>query len=472
MKIPRFMLAAPHSGSGKTLLTCGLLMLLKNKEKNPCAFKCGPDYIDPMFHRKVIGIPSQNLDSYFSTKEQLCHFLAEAPGNVAVLEGVMGLYDGLGGVTETASSYEIASLTDTPVILVVDADGMGRTILPILAGIKSYDKRGLIRGVILNKISGMFYPSMKQMIQQELELSVLGYLPKQVDFVMESRHLGLVMPEEMEHLSLQLHQVADTLGETLDMAQLLAIAESAPELMDPNVLCGVSDHAGEVEVSDCAERYPVCTIAVARDEAFCFYYDENLRMLQQAGAKLVYFSPLRDKELPEHTDGILIGGGYPELHLKELSENVSMQQVLRRAFEQKIPIVAECGGFMYLHEGIYDEQGNYYPMVGLQKGTCGKKERLVRFGYVELTAGEEESFLPAQGRIRGHEFHYYDSTDNGDFCQVKKPVGNRSWVSVHADQTHWWGFPHLYYGSNSEFAERFVNACRTRLRNHTCQHKE
>lgn len=466
MKTPRFMLAAPHSGSGKTLLTCGILMLLKKLGKSPCAFKCGPDYIDPMFHRKVIGIPSQNLDSYFSTKEQLCHFLAEAPGNVAVLEGVMGLYDGLGGVTETASSYEVASHTDTPVILVVDADGMGRTILPILDGIKSYDRKNLIRGVILNKVSDMFFPSMKQMIEEELELPVIGYLPKQKDFVMESRHLGLVLPEEMEQLTAQLNRVADTLRESLDVEQLLSIAESAPELADGNALCGVFENVGE------AERQPVCTIAVARDEAFCFYYEENLRMLQQAGAELVYFSPLWDKELPEHTDGILLGGGYPELHVKELSENVRMQQALRVAFEQKIPMVAECGGFMYLHEGIYDEEGNYYSMVGLQKGTCGKKERLVRFGYVELTAGEEESFLPAQGRIRGHEFHYYDSTDNGDFCQVKKPVGNRSWAAIHADQIHWWGFPHLYYGSNPEFAERFVNACRTRLRNHTCQHKE
>ncbi|MGN0343318.1 MAG: cobyrinate a,c-diamide synthase [Roseburia sp.] len=447
MKIPRIMLAAPCSGSGKTLLTCGLLTLLLDMGKNPCAFKCGPDYIDPMFHRKVIGIPSQNLDSYFSTKEQLHRLLAEgAVGDVALLEGVMGLYDGLGGTEETASTYEVASLTDTPVILVVDANGMGRTILPLLSGMKSYDKKDLIRGVILNKVSGMFYPSMKHMIQQELDLPVLGYLPKQADFVMESRHLGLVLPEEMEELLTQLHHVADTLRETLDLSRLLAIAESAPELADVDALAGES-------------RSPSCTIAVAKDEAFCFYYEENLRMLQQAGAELVYFSPIRDKALPEHTDGILLGGGYPELHLRELSENTAMHQALRAVFAQGMPIVAECGGFMYLHEGIYDERGTYYPMVGLQKGTCEKKDRLVRFGYVELTAGEGESFLPAKGQIRGHEFHYYDSRDNGALCRVKKPVGSKSWQAIHGDSTHWWGFPHLYYGSNPEFVRRFVAAC-------------
>lgn len=447
MRKARIMLAAPKSGSGKTLLTCGLLMLLKEIGKNPCAFKCGPDYIDPMFHRKVIGIPSQNLDSYFSSKEQLHHFLAESTGDVAVMEGVMGLYDGLGGITETASSYEVAALTETPVILVVDADGMGRTILPILAGMKSYDKKDLIRGVILNKVSNMFYSPMKQMIEEELKLPVIGYLPKQKDFVMESRHLGLLLPEEMEQLTDQLKNVADTLRETLDEELLLSIANGAPDLSD--MICVSPAFADKV-----------CTIAVAKDEAFCFYYEENLRLLQQAGARLVYFSPLRDTKLPEHVDGILLGGGYPELHLKELSENICMKQALRSAFSQGIPMVAECGGFMYLHDGICDEQGKCYPMVGLHKGICERKQRLVRFGYVELFAGEAESFLTPQERIRGHEFHYYDSTDNGAFCQVKKPVGEKNWAAIYADDRHWWGFPHLYYGSNPEFVQRFVEACK------------
>lgn len=457
MKFPRIMLAAPKSGSGKTVLTCALLQYLSENGKNPCAFKCGPDYIDPMFHKRVIGVPARNLDSYFCEKTQLKRILTEgARGEIGIIEGVMGLYDGLGGTREAASSYEVADQTGTPVILVVDAKGMGRTLLPLLAGMRSYDRKNRIRGVILNKVSGMFYPDLKRLIEEELSLPVLGYVPEQKVMQLESRHLGLVLPHELDDLKQRLHEMAELLGQTVEVERLLEIAEQAALLDGESAGDSTAARPEDGVKSD-------CRIGVAMDEAFCFYYEENLRLLEKMGAELVPFSPLQDERLPDGLHGLLFGGGYPELCLGQLNDNVPMRQAVKEAVAGGMPTLAECGGFMYLHERVYDEQGIGYPMVGVQPGVCKKQNHLVRFGYVELTATESGSFLEQGDSIRGHEFHYYDSTDNGAFCHAAKPTGNRSWACVHANGHSWWGFPHLYYASNPEFARAFVRACEEQL---------
>ncbi len=438
------MIAAPKSGSGKTTITCALLQILKERGENVSSCKCGPDYIDPMFHRQVLGVPARNLDTFFTGEAQTRKlFLRDrSDGELVVMEGVMGLYDGLGGIREEGSSYHLAKVTQTPIILVVDAKGMGKSVIPLIAGFLAYDEAHLIKGVILNRMSAAYYEILKPIAEQELGITVLGFFPENKTLQIASRHLGLLLPNELEDLRGQIQTAAQKLKETVDILGLLQIAENLEPL-----------------AADICERekQPVekTRIAVARDEAFCFYYEENLRMLAQAGAELVFFSPIHDTALPEDIHGLLLGGGYPEIYAKQLSENVSMRTAVREAVLNGIPTVAECGGFLYLHTMLTDREGRSYPMAGVLPGKCFDTGKLVRFGYIEL---EEKSghFLPQGSRIRGHEFHYYDSEDNGADCTAYKPTTGRNYACIHAGENHWYGFSHLYYPSCPEFAEKFV----------------
>ena len=438
------MIAAPKSGSGKTTITCALLQILKERGENVSSCKCGPDYIDPMFHRQVLGVPARNLDTFFTGEAQTRKlFLRDrSDGELVVMEGVMGLYDGLGGIREEGSSYHLAKVTQTPIILVVDAKGMGKSVIPLIAGFLAYDEAHLIKGVILNRMSAAYYEILKPIAEQELGITVLGFFPENKTLQIASRHLGLLLPNELEDLRGQIQIAAQKLKETVDILGLLQIAENLEPL-----------------AADICERekQPVekTRIAVARDEAFCFYYEENLRMLAQAGAELVFFSPIHDTALPEDIHGLLLGGGYPEIYAKQLSENVSMRTAVREAVLSGIPTVAECGGFLYLHTMLTDREGRSYPMAGVLSGKCFDTGKLVRFGYIEL---EEKSghFLPQGSRIRGHEFHYYDSEDNGADCTAYKPTTGRNYACIHAGENHWYGFSHLYYPSCPEFAEKFV----------------
>lgn len=446
MKLRRIMLAAPKSGSGKTTITCALLQALKNRGEQVISYKCGPDYIDPMFHKTVIGVPSKNLDTFFTgeavTKSLFLQDRSE--DDFAVIEGVMGLYDGLGGVREEGSSYHLAKVTDTPIILVVDAKGMGRSILPMIAGFLAYDTEHLIRGVILNRMSAMYYGTIKPLIEAELPVKVVGYVPDQKDGTLASRHLGLVMPQEIPDLRKSLNELTMMVTQTVSVDEMIAIAETAPEI------AGEEFHPyGRMQ----EEARPV--IAVAKDEAFCFYYEDNLRMLQECGAEIKYFSPIHDKAFPAGCAGILLGGGYPELYVRELSENEPMKAAIRQAVEAGMPMVAECGGFLYLHESITTQSGETYPLVGVIRAQCSYKNKLVRFGYIELEE-KESNFLPEGERIRAHEFHYFDSTDNGENCVATKPLTGRTYPCVIDHDNLWLGFAHLYYPSNPGFVSSFI----------------
>ncbi|MED9903835.1 MAG: cobyrinate a,c-diamide synthase [Lachnospiraceae bacterium] len=450
-KIPGIMLAAVKSGSGKTTLTCALLELLKEKGLNPQAFKCGPDYIDPMFHREVIGVPSHNLDSFFASKEQLREiYLDSMDGKgMAVVEGAMGLFDGLGGISEEGSAYHVAAILRLPIVLIVDAHGMGRSILPLLAGFLQYDKEKRIAGVILNKTSEHFYQAIAPVIEEELKLPVLGYLPKKKELALESRHLGLKMPEEIGHLKKQICQAAKLVEESVSIEKLVELSGRAGNL--PIAEKAVLSKGFETEVN------AVVKIGIARDEAFCFYYEDNLKLLEKMGAELVPFSPLYDTKLPEGLDGILLGGGYPELYAKQLEQNGSMREAVRNAIAAGTPSLAECGGFMYLHHALEDEKGNTYTMCKVVPGKCFYTGKPVRFGYIELEE-KKPAFLSKETIIKGHEFHYYDSENNGGNCIARKPVTNRSWECVHSGKENFWGFPHLYYPSNPDFARHFIEA--------------
>lgn len=464
MKTPRLMIAAPKSGSGKTVITCALLELAKRFEKNPRAYKCGPDYIDPMFHKEVLGISSTNLDSFFLEDEALksvfLHGNEEGKEQISIVEGVMGLFDGLGGVSEKASAYDLASILQIPIVFVVDAHGMGRSILPMLAGFLKYDRNHLIRGFILNQTSEMFCKTISPLIEKEFGIPVLGCMPKCELIRLESRHLGLKMPTEILDCREQVKKAADCLSEHISLEAIWKIASEAPDLtlekqIEKQECCMQEHKKTESGAFTLKRKIP---IGVAYDEAFCFYYAENLRLLEELGAELIYFSPLRDVELPDSIQGVLFGGGYPELYAEQLAKNETMKQSVREAIQNGMPSIAECGGFMYLHDKIIMKDGTEHAFCGVIPATVFRKERLVRFGYIELQSEKDSGFLAAKQRIRGHEFHYYDSTKNGEDCRAVKPIGNREYLCVHSQENRWWGFPHLYYLSCPAFAKNFIEA--------------
>lgn len=437
----RVILAAMGSGSGKTIITCGILNALKDMGLKVKSYKCGPDYIDPMFHERVLGIPSDNLDSFFSTKEQLCELLEIGEAfDISIIEGVMGIYDGLGGITDTGSSYDLAKITDTPVILIVNAKGMGRTLISMVKGVLADDKEHRIKGIILNRISDAFYNTISGIMEEETRVPVIGYIKEMKDVLIESRHLGLKLPEEITDLKNQVENIANSLKSTVSLEMILDIARTAPNVN--NIKCQ-ADYAYDESIYDKKVR-----LAVAKDEVFCFYYEQNFRVLEKEGVEIVFFSPLHDINLPKDIDGILLGGGYPELRLKELAGNAGIKIEIKNAIEKGIPSLAECGGFMYLHNAIIDEDDNEFEMVGAIDGKCFNTGKLCRFGYVDLKIGEHN--------LKGHEFHYYDSTLNGEDNTAIKPLTGKMWKYGYYDKNKIWGFPHLYYGSCEKLIEDFV----------------
>lgn len=449
----RILLTAPSSGSGKTLITCGLLHALKNRGKKVISFKCGPDYIDPMFHSMILGTKSRNLDTFFADEDTV-RYLFEKNSNgydLAVLEGVMGYYDGLGGISTRSSAYEVAQVTDTPVILCVDGKGSSVSLVALIKGFLEYKGDSRIRGVILNRVSGMLYPRLKEMIESQLPVRVVGYVPYVPDCVLESRHLGLVTPDEITDLKERVEKLAEILETSIEWNVLDEIAGSNRTIserdMQENVL--VRKVTGQDK--------PSVTIGVARDEAFCFFYEDNLQLLQELGAKLLYFSPLHDKKLPEYVDGLMFHGGYPELYAEALSKNTEMLDSVREALQNGVPCMAECGGFMYLHEQMEDMNHRPWTMAGIIPGYVKKTERLGRFGYITLEGGKV--FGKDVGTFPAHEFHYFDSDCCGEDFLAKKPVGNRSWHCIHSTDTLFAGFPHLYFYGNPGIAQAFVGAC-------------
>lgn len=464
MKIPRIMLAAPNSGSGKTLITCGLLQALKNKGFNLASFKCGPDYIDPLFHTRVLGVPSRNLDTYFSGRELTRALFGThaQQADLAVMEGVMGFYDGVAGVTLTASSWELADVTDTPVILVVNMRGMSLSVAALIQGFMQMQPESHIVGVILNQTSEFMCRQLEPVIEARCGIPVLGYVPKVTECVIESRHLGLVTPAELTDLQERIEKLAEILTDTLNLDAIIRLAGEASDISwTPLEQFLPQEYQGQKKKAEVkAVQTEALRIGVARDEAFCFYYEDNLDLLRMLGAETVFFSPLHDQKLPENLQGLLIGGGYPELYAKQLSENESMRRDIREKITAGMPYLAECGGFMYLHEAMEDMQKCSWPMAGVLTGNAYYTGKLGRFGYVELTAKEDQMLCQSGERIKAHEFHYFDSTENGAAFHAAKPKRSRGWDCIHAGAAFAAGFPHLYYYSNPKFAANFVEACR------------
>ena len=421
MFLPRFMIAAPNSGSGKTTVVCALLKALLDQEYKVAAFKSGPDYIDPMFHSRVIGAKSRNLDLFMLGRETTKHLLAKnaCDCDIAVLEGAMGFYDGM-GKTEQCSAYDLAHVTKTPVILVINGKGAALSLAALIKGFKEFRPDANVRGAILNNVTAMSYKFYKEVIELETGVKLVGYLPHMDDCNFESRHLGLVTAEEIGDLQEIISRLAEQAAKTIDFDELLGIANSAEDLV--------------------YEEQPVASvakvkIAIAQDKAFCFYYQDALDLLQEFGAELITFSPLVDKELPE-CDGIILGGGYPELYAKELEENISMRTSIKTALKIGKPCFAECGGFMYLLERFQAASGEIYEWTGAISGETFMTAKLNRFGYITLTAESDNVFCKIGEKINGHEFHYSDSNNNGHDFLALKASGISEWSSVCWLSTH------------------------------------
>ena len=446
---PRVLLAAPASGSGKTMITCGLLQALTLRGLNVASFKCGPDYIDPMFHEKVIGTASANLDLFFADEKLLRRLFCRnsAGADVAVCEGVMGYYDGMLAASAEASSYAVARALDCPAVLVVNARGQSVSALATLEGFLRFRPDSGVKGVIFNQMPERIFQALAPQVR-EMGVVPLGYVPKADDMVIESRHLGLVTPGEIRDLSEKLKRLAALLEQTVDIDALLALARSAPAM----------EETPEPDYPP----MPETVVAVARDEAFCFHYRDNLALLERLGAHLAFFSPIRDAELPEGAQGLVLCGGYPELYAKALSENAAMRAAIRGAIAGGMPALAECGGFMYLHETMEDMEGGFWPMAGVIPGRAYRTKKLGRFGYITLTPNADTAFLPLGETVRAHEFHYFDSENCGAALTATKPDGARSWTCEHADGTLLAGFPHLYYESNPDLIVRFLRKCAER----------
>jgi cobyrinic acid a,c-diamide synthase len=444
MKAPRVMIAAVSSGSGKTLITCGVLQALVNRKMNVTSFKCGPDYIDPMFHEKVIGTRTRNLDMFFADTETTKYLFSRTAkdSDISVIEGVMGFYDGIGGRSTDASSYDLSSKLDIPVILVIDCKGASVSVVPMIKGFAEFRKNN-IKAVILNNMHEKVYPPIKEMIESELKLKVIGHVPNVKDLVIESRHLGLMLPDEVHGLKDKLNELAVLLERTLDIDSLVQIADSAPD-----IIC----KGPEIKFNAVRTK-----IGVAADDCFCFIYKDNIELLQRLGAEIVHFSPLSDERLPEDIAGIVIPGGYPELFADRLSGNASMLADIRQRIKEGMPCMAEGGGFLYLHNRLEDNSGVFHKMAGVIDGDAFRTGKLSKFGYVTITT-EKDGILNKNSKIKGHEFHYWDSTACGDDCDAVKTLGAKH-KCMHMKGNMAAGFPHLYYYSDPSVVHNFLARC-------------
>ena len=447
----QFLLAAPRSGSGKTTMTCALLMVLKRRGCAPCAFKSGPDYIDPMFHRAVLGVESRNLDLFFSAPETVRTLYAKgaAGHGAAVCEGAMGFYDGLGGVSDRASAWHLADTLGLPVLLVVEPKGQSLTLAAELNGLVNFRTPSHIAGILLNNCTARMHALLAPMLEKETGLPVLGFLPKLPEAVIGSRHLGLYTAAEVENLQQKLALLADAAEEHIDWPRLLALCEKEPPALPV-----------QPETPPARVR-----IAVAQDEAFCFTYAETLEAFRDAGAEVVFFSPLRDTALPENIGGLYLPGGYPELHARELSENTSLLREIKQKIESGLPTAAECGGFLYLGQSLTDAEGQSWPMAGVLPGEAKDAGRLVRFGYAALSADSDSMLFRAGESFPIHEFHHWDSTANGTALAAKKPVGGAEWRCGFVNEHFYAGFPHLYW-AGTPLPQRFAAAAENYRRDH------
>ena len=459
----KVLIAGTGSGSGKTTVTSGLLQCLVNRGLDAAAFKCGPDYIDPMFYERITGARAGNLDPFFSDEKTLRWIIsrAEESSDISVIEGVMGYYDGI-GFTSEASTFSVARAVNAPVVLVINCRGMGASVGAVLKGFLDWPEitDSCIKGVIFNNMSEKLYRQAAEMAES-MGVRPLGYLPRRAALTLESRHLGLVTAGEVADIKEKMKLIASEMEKTVDIEGIIDLAAEAPALRSdaPEWKKKFERQIAEDTVIMARGDARRVRIALASDDAFCFTYKENTALLQEAGCEIVPFSPLSDTRLPDGIDGVILSGGYPELHAAELAANEPMLEAVRQSRADGIPMIAECGGFMYLHETLEGADGELYRMAGVIPGRCFRTERLGRFGYITLKALEGGLLCPEGSELKAHEFHYWDSEHCGESFLAVKPDGSRSWKCGIMTDDMYAGFPHLFYYDSPKAAMRFVHAC-------------
>lgn len=450
--MPRLVIAAPHSHAGKTTVTLALLAALARRGLQVAPFKVGPDYIDPQLHRQAAGRPSYNLDTYLVAPERVQDtFMRVAQGaDIAIIEGVMGLFDGSSPTTREGSTAEVATLLQAPIVLVIDASGMAASIGALVRGFRTYDPEVRVAGVILNRLGGEghYRYLLPALVKEGVE--ILGYLPKNAELVIPERHLGLLPTSEEDRVTPLLERLIALAEHYMDLDALLRLAQSAPAL-----------HASTAVPRQAAA--PRIRLAWAQDEAFHFTYRENLDLLSAAGADIVPFSPLHDSALPDNIDAVWIGGGFPELFAQSLAGNDGMLTALRLHAAQGRLIYAECGGFMYLCEWLEDQQGQRHPQVGLISGGTRMSERLQQFGYAEAAFLQDTCMGPAGSTVRGHRFHYsvYEPGAAAVTCayRITRTRTGEEHLEGFCLQNVLATYFHLHLGSQPQMAEFFVNFC-------------
>jgi cobyrinic acid a,c-diamide synthase len=494
--VPRIVIAAAASSAGKTTIAAGLIAALRRQGLAVQPFKCGPDYIDPSYHERAAGRPCRNLDAWMLDDAQLLEGFSRAcrDADIAVIEGVMGLFDGSNWHDERASTAYIAKLLDAPVLLVVDIAGAARSAAAVVLGCQHFDPELTLRGVVLN-FAGSEGHAMgcAEAITAKTGVPMLGWLPRDSTLEIPERHLGLVPGGEHLDSNILIAAIADAVGKRFDLAAITDIARSAAAM--PR--CSAAEPAGDTQVPTAADaargdmqdvqaaadtargeldvgsassstrrttRPPV--IAVARDAAFCFYYPENLELLSDAGAQIEFFSPLHGERPHPSAAGVYLGGGYPELHAAALTSNQGLWDALKDLRAQDAPIYAECGGFMALTQGLIDGEGRLWPMAGLVPGVARMTEKLAALGYRHATALRANLLTDVGEVLRGHEFRYSNWSCDGPIAgqtlawqvrgtRANAPADSGGFVSGNLLAS----YLHIHFAQRAGLANRFVARC-------------
>ncbi|MCQ6279453.1 cobyrinate a,c-diamide synthase [Bacillus sp. EB600] len=446
----RLVIAGTGSGVGKTTITIGLMSALRKKGYTVQGFKCGPDYIDPTYHTAVTGRVSRNIDSWMLNHEMVKEIVSRGSegADISIIEGVMGFFDGKDPTNNNGSTAEISIITESPVVLVVNCASMARSAAAIVKGFQVFLKEAKIVGVIANSVgSEGHFKIVKTAIEQECGIPVIGYLKKDRQLTIPERHLGLIPSIERGELDPFFDQLGDLILETIDVDTIFDLAKASPL---------------EIQESQFTRREKKAVrIAVARDAAFNFYYQENFEMLEAFGAELVEFSPLKGEALPDHVDGLYIGGGFPEEFAEELAEQSGVKDSIRTAIEKGLPTLAECGGFMFLTESIETTDEKRYEMVGIIPGRVKMQTKLAALGYREITAEEGNFLLNGDLKARGHEFHYstfHPKTEIQPAYQTKGMRGFKQEGFMKGNLIA--GYTHFHFGSCPGMVENWIKKCK------------
>lgn len=445
----RFVLAGTGSGVGKTTFTIGIMRALMKRGLTVQGFKCGPDYIDPTYHTAVTRRSSRNIDSFMMTEDVVRTIVARnsIDSDVSIIEGVMGFYDGKSPLSNEGSAAHISEITDSPVILIVNAASMARSVAAIVKGFQQLDKNANIVGVIANQLGSKgHFEIIKTAIEHECNIPVLGYLQKGAVPALPSRHLGLVPAIERGELDPYFDELAAAIEATVDLDLLLQVTKAA-ELEQTSKIFEIQENTQEIH------------LAVAKDAAFNFYYEENFELLKASGAKLHFFSPLENEPVPEQAQGLYIGGGFPEEFAEKLAQNEQAKNSIKQAIEKGIPTLAECGGFMYLTEEIFNRDGNGYKMLGVIPGSVRMQDKLAALGYREITGVEGNFLIGKQELAKGHEFHYsvYEGNHETPAYFIKGRFGAKQEGYSHGNLVA--GYTHFHFASNPQLVKNWLAAC-------------